>query len=274
MALKCFMIMSLLLLSVGCKGRTTDPLDVSYRKLRAVPQEKWDALAQKKIFFGHQSVGRNIIEGLEKVLKSVPEIRLEIRETADPRDFQGPVFAHARIGQNREPEGKIDHFRQILESGIGQTADVAFFKLCYVDIDRSTKIVDLVAHYDETLEDLARKYPDLVILPVTEPLTNVTPGIKAKIKRVLGMGPALKPDNVKRNAFNDHIRRKYGTAIWDLADAEASTPEGTKVFFRNSQGTHFLLNRDYTMDGGHLNEVGSQVIAIDLLLRLASLDLD
>lgn len=274
MAVKCLMIMSLLLFSVGCKGKTRDPLDASYRKLREVPHEKWNALAQKKIFFGHQSVGRNIIDGLEKVLKSFPEIRLEIKETADPRDLQRPVFAHSRIGRNREPEGKIDNFRQILESGVGQAADVAFFKLCYVDIDQSTKIEDLIDHYDKTLEELAGKYPDLVILPVTAPLTNVTPGIKAKIKRVLGMGPALKPDNIKRNLFNDHIRRKYGAAIWDLADAEASTPEGTKVFFRDNQGAHFLLNRVYTIDGGHLNEVGSQVIAIDLLLRLASLDFD
>jgi hypothetical protein len=119
---------------------------------------------------------------------------------------------------------------------------------------------------------LSGKFPNLVIIPVTVPLTNVTPGIKAKIKRILGWGPALRADNIKRNIINDHIRKKYGAAIWDLADAEATTAEGTKVSFKDSRGTFFLLNRAYTIDGGHLNVVGSQVVAIDLLLCLASLD--
>ena len=120
MTFKCLMIMGLLLVSIGCRGKAPDPLDVSYRKLRDVPREKWDKLSQKKIFFGHQSVGRNILEGLEKVLKAVPEIRLEIKETSDPRDFQGPVFAHARIGQNRDPQGKIEHFRRISKAASGR----------------------------------------------------------------------------------------------------------------------------------------------------------
>ena len=274
MTVKCLMIVGLLLVAIGCGRKAPDPLDVSYRKLRDVPREKWDRLAQKKIFFGHQSVGRNILEGLEKVLKSVPEIRLEIKETSDLRDFRGPVFAHARIGQNRDPQGKIEHFRRILESGVGQAADVAFFKFCYVDMDRSTRIEDLIEPFDKALEEWTGKYPNLVILPVTSPLTNAAPGVKAKIKRILGMGPALKPDNIKRNLFNDHIRTKYGADIWDLADAEASTAEGSRVSFQDAGETRFLLNRAYTMDGGHLNEVGSQVIAIDLLLRLAALDRD
>ena len=251
-----------------------DPLNTSYQRLQAVPQQKWDALAQKKIYFGHQSVGQNIIEGLEKVLQSSPTIRLNIRETANPRDFEAPVFAHSRIGKNRDPKGKIDHFRQLMEGGIGQTADVVFFKLCYVDVDQASEIESLIDHYDKILSDLKEKFPNLVIIPVTVPLTNATPGVKAKIKRLLGRGPALKADNIKRNTINDRMRKKYGAAIWDLADAEATTSEGTKVAYQDKRGTFSLLNRLYTSDGGHLNMTGSQVVAINLLLRLASLDLD
>jgi hypothetical protein len=261
-----------LIILFGCKEKAMDPLNASYQRLQAVPQQKWDSLAQKKVFFGHQSVGRNVIEGLEKVMQSIPTVRLKVVETADPGDFQAPVFAHSRIGQNRDPKGKIDHFRQFLESGIGQAADVAFFKLCYVDVDQSTNIDDLLAYYDQTLADLGQRYPKLVIIPVTLPLTSAAPGIKARIKRLLGRGPALKADNIKRNIVNDRIRKKYGAAIWDLADAEATTAEGAKVSFKDSRGRFFLLNSAYTSDGGHLNTVGSQVVAIDLLLRLASLD--
>ena len=272
MVIKRFIIVGFLMLPFGCKEKTMDPLNASYQRLQAVPQQKWDSLAQKKIYFGHQSVGQNIIEGLAKVLQSAPTVRLKIKEMADPGDFQAPVFAHSRIGQNRDPKGKIDHFRQLLESGIGQTADIAFFKLCYVDVDQAADIQGLINHYDNTLADLSGKFPNLVIIPVTVPLTNATPGIKAKIKRILGRGPALRADNIKRNIINDHMRKKYGAAIWDLADAEATTAEGTKTSFRDNKGAYFLLNPAYTSDGGHLNTTGSQVIAIDLLLRLVSLN--
>ena len=267
-----FLMVSLLLLSFACKKKAMDPLSVSYQRLQAVPQQKWDALARKKVFFGHQSVGLNIMDGLGRVLASTPAIGIDLRETADPADFEAPVFAHSRIGRNRDPKGKIDHFRQLLESGIGRSADVALFKLCYVDIDQTADIESIIDHYDRTVADLREEFPNLVIIPVTAPLTNATPGLKAKIKRLLGRGPAIKADNIKRNAFNDHMRKAYGTALWDLADAEATAADGTKTAFRDRRGSFFLLYPGYTIDGGHLNEVGSQVIAIDLLLRLASLD--
>jgi len=274
MVIKRLIIVGFLLVTFGCKEKAMDPLNASYKRLQAVPQQKWDFLAQKKIYFGHQSVGQNIIEGLEKVLQSSPAIRLDIRETVNPGDLERPVFAHSRIGRNRDPKGKIDHFRTLLESGIGQAADVAFFKLCYVDVGQATDIEGLIDHYDKTLADLSGKFPNLVIIPVTVPLTNATPGIKAKIKRFLGRGPALKADNIKRNIINDHMRRKYGVVIWDLADAEATSAEGKKITFQDGGKTFFLLNRAYTSDGGHLNSAGSQIIAIDLLLYLLSFDSD
>ena len=33
-----------------------------------VPQEYWVKLAEKKIFFGHKSVGYNVIDGIEDIL--------------------------------------------------------------------------------------------------------------------------------------------------------------------------------------------------------------
>lgn len=271
MAVKGLLVFSFLICSLGCAAGGTDPLASSYRKLREVPRGTWDKLAQKRIFFGHQSVGRNILEGLGRVLETAPEVRLDIREAAVPEDLAKPGLVHSRIGQNRDPLGKIDHFGRLLRDGIGRSADIALFKLCYVDIDRSTDIAALTAHYDRALAGLREEFPNLIILPVTAPLTNATPGIKARIKRVLGMGPATKPDNIRRNVFNAHIRTAYGPAIWDLAGAEASTADGPATSFRDGEASYLLLNKAYSLDGGHLNEVGSQVVAIDLLLRLASL---
>jgi hypothetical protein len=254
------------------EGTTMDPLSVQRQRLQAIPQERWDALARQKVYFGHQSVGQNVLDGLQAVLKASPGIRLDIRETADPGDFDRPVFAHSRIGQNGDPKGKIDHFRSILESGIGRKADIALFKLCYVDVDASTDVPALLDHYDRTLADLRAEYPDLTILAVTVPLTNALPGIKSKIKALLGRGPALKEQNGPRNTVNDHIRQTFGPAVWDLAAVEAMTAGGGRTFVRDGQRAIDLLNPAWTSDGGHLNDVGSQVVAMDLLVRLANIE--
>jgi hypothetical protein len=272
MTIRCLLALCIVLISFGCKENVMDPLGAINRRLQSVSQEAWDSLARKKIYFGHQSVGYNIVDGLKRVLESKPSIGLRILETVNPKDFQGPIFAHSPIGQNKDPKGKIDDFRRLLEGGLGQEADIAFFKLCFVDVDQATDVEVLIEYFDTTLAELGEKFPKLVIIPVTVPLTNTAPGIKERIKRLLGRGPAVKADNIKRNFFNAHIRKKYGTAIWDLADAEATTGEGTKVEFQDNQGTYFLLNPAYTSDGGHLNSTGSQAVAIDLLIRLVSLD--
>ncbi|HOW84909.1 MAG TPA: hypothetical protein P5119_06095 [Candidatus Aminicenantes bacterium] len=266
---------ALLILPVlfGCKGKAVDPLQESYRALRSVPRERWDRLAGKKIFFGHHSVGRNILSGLEDVMRAEPSVRLVLRETSDPRDFGGPVFAHATVGRNGDPAGKIDEFRRLLDGGLGQAADIAFFKLCFVDVGRASDIDAILDHYDRTLAGLGARYPGLRIIPVTVPLTNQARGIKARIKRLLGRGPAVRADNARRNALNRRIRERYGAAVWDLAGAEAGAGAGPEAASDGEGESLALLNPAFTTDGGHLNAVGRQVVAIDLLLHLASLDL-
>lgn len=267
-----FLTMFILALSLfACSGgKTGEALDEAYYRLESVSPEAWDILAGQRIFFGHQSVGYNVIEGLKEVLRRVPYIRLAIRETSDIRDFDSAVFAHAAIGTNRDPMGKIDHFRNLMESGIGDQADIVFFKFCYVDIDQTTDVDKLLEYYDKTIEALKARYPKLRIIPVTVPLTTTSPGLKALIKRLFGRGASLKAENIERNLVNEHLRRAYGRDIWDLADAETSSPDGAKESFQDGPKTYYLLSRPYTSDGGHLNLLGSQIIAIDLLLRLIS----
>ena len=61
-----------------------------------------------KIYFGHQSVGLDIINGMNDIIKSSPHIRLSIRRTKDPADFDQPVFGEFPIGKNEDPKSKID----------------------------------------------------------------------------------------------------------------------------------------------------------------------
>ncbi|MCK7489820.1 MAG: hypothetical protein MZU79_06035 [Anaerotruncus sp.] len=136
-AVKCLMIMSLLLVSIGCKGRAPDPLDVSYRRLRQVPRDKWDKLAAKEDLFrasiGRPQHPRGTREGPEDRSRDPASRsrRPPIPGTSGVRS--SPIADRAEQG----PPGKDRAFSErSSKAASGQAADVAFFKFCYVDMDR------------------------------------------------------------------------------------------------------------------------------------------
>ena len=50
----------------------------------------WQKLWEKKIYFGHQSVGFNIMTGMEDVFRENHGLKLKVMETNDPADFSEP----------------------------------------------------------------------------------------------------------------------------------------------------------------------------------------
>ena len=129
-------------------------------------KQQLDQLAGKKIYFGHQSVGFNIIDGIKDILSRNSGLKLNIKETRDLRDFSAPIFAHSVIGRNREPVSKIEDFKKILESGIGDKVDIAFFKFCFVDVIANTDIDNLFKYYVSTVSALEAEYPKVKIVGV------------------------------------------------------------------------------------------------------------
>jgi hypothetical protein len=276
LALHCGILISILIpiLLSGCKEESLTYLDDHYARLERVPQEKLLSLSHKKVFFGHQSVGQNIVDGITDVMGTTPLIRLNIRETMSPGDFDKPIFAHSFIGTNLNPSSKIKAFRDILDSGVGQVADIAFLKLCYIDINRSTDLRALFKEYDETIAYLKAKFPKLKIITVTVPLMSRPIRIRSKIAKLLGRWQWDDQNNVKRNEFNEMLRSRYGESLFDLAKSESTTLLGKRAVFKKDNKTYDLLVKSYTDDGGHLNALGRQVAAIDLLLYLLSGGLD
>lgn len=63
------------------------------------------ALNEKTIFFGHQSVGFNIVDGIQDILMNHPGLKLNVREEDSLSNlaFGEPALFHARIGENGEP---------------------------------------------------------------------------------------------------------------------------------------------------------------------------
>lgn len=260
-----------LIAAVNCRGARMNDLRSLDVRLGAVTPSYWDSLSTKKIYFGHQSVGLNIIDGIKAQMERNSAIRLDIRETSNPEDLANSAFAHSPIGQNMDPKSKIDDFRRILESGVGQVANFAMFKFCFVDVDHLTDIESLFNYYDETITSLEKRFPSLSIITFTVPLTNMPSGIKPIIKRMLGMMPPCRDDNRIRNLFNNKLRNRFKEYVFDLAKAESTTLDGNRVSFKDGTEVYELLNPDYTDDGGHLNSLGRQAIATEFLLYLLSI---
>jgi len=237
------------------------------------PETAWQLLSHKKIYFGHQSVGNNIIDGIKDIMKENSKIKLNIVKTNDPKMFTTPIFAHSPIGKNMNPISKIDAFAKFMEQGIGNKADFAFFKFCYVDITRNTDINQIFTYYKNTMKHLKEKYPKTTFIHVTVPLTIVQTGFKVWIKKIIGRPIGGYADNIKRNQFNEMLRNEYKNKepIFDLALTESTFPDKTRCFFTKEGKTYYSLVPAYTHDGGHLNELGRKIVAEQLLILLANL---
>lgn len=273
---KISMLMTCLLFIINCSGGGMEESKIEYKEINSIPMEEWDQLGQKKIFFGHQSVGNNILEGIKGIMKENPEIELNIKEISDGSKLPEGVFAHTHIGKNEDPGAKIDAFVHFMENGLGNNADLAFFKFCFVDIDSKTDIQKLFDDYKSNMAQLKKKYPETTIIHFTVPLLRKNePSFKQWIKGVFGKtgGFFANEHNVQRNKFNELIVKEYSgrEPIFDLAGIESIYPDGSRETFTEEGETYHSLVPEYTKDGGHLNELGRKRGAEQLLLFLANL---
>lgn len=247
------------------------------RESRSTPSQSDEAVtvaalqkvAQKRIYFGHQSVGLNIINGIHDILKDHPGIELKIVKMTDPAVLNNPVFAHSMVGENEDPVSKINDFVRIMDSGLGGKAEIAFLKFCYVDITRNTDVEKVFSAYKSALQHLKEKYPRTKFVYLTAPLSVSLPSLKGWIKGVLGR----EDNNIKKQAFNAMLRREYGGSnlLFDVAAIESTYPDGRKASFTSSGTTYDSLVPDYTNDDGHLNETGRRIMAAQLLKFLSKL---
>ncbi len=245
--------------------------------VKNIPESKLQKLSNKKIYFGHQSVGYNIVDGLKDIMKENPGIKLNIVDTNDPEMFKMPVFAHSAVGQNTKPDSKVDDFAKLMEQGIGNKADMAFLKFCYVDADEKTDVQKVFDYYKSRLAQLKGKYPDTTFIHFTMPLVSKQSGIKIwtknLIKKIIGRPVRDYNINIKRNQFNDMLKKEYEgkEPIFDLARIESTLSDGRQLTLTKDGVAFYSMATEYTYDGGHLNEKGRKIAAQELLLFLANL---
>ena len=258
----------------GCNGGAMDEKRLIFATLEGVTESAWKKMAQQRIYFAHQSVGFNIIAGMNDIMKENPQIRLKVIETNDSADINKPIFAHSRIGENTDPQSKINAFASFIEKGMGKKADSAFFKLCFADIIGTTDVNGVFELYKNTMSHLKKECPQTTFVHVTVPLLRSKISVKTWIKRALGKKDIWGLEgNIKRNEFNNLLIKEYEgkDLIFDLAMIESTFPDGKRSSFTFDRKTYYSLIPEYTHDGGHLNERGRKIVAEQLLIFLAKL---
>ena len=226
---------------------------------RAVPTQL-QAVAERRIFFGHMSVGKNILSGMEQVYAShqvAPPPTMQITPGDAPTLTSGGVLVEALIGENRHPVRKLANFETSLRAGLAEQVDIAALKFCYIDIRWNSDVEALFATYRDTLAKLEADYPKVQFVHMTVPLTTGPYGIRDHLKVMVGRN-----DNVARERYNALMRDTYGPdQLFDLATLEATEPDGV-VRERELFG-------GYSSDGAHLNAAGSARIAAEFVGFLA-----
>ena len=117
-----------------------------------------DIVSATRVFFGHQSVGQDVLDGIRGLYAAAGR--------------PPPAIEDARLGANGQPLLKIEDFDTRMRAGAAGRVDVAMMKLCYVDVTAATDVTTLFETYRTTLAALERDFPDTAFLHVTVPLTT------------------------------------------------------------------------------------------------------
>lgn len=245
---------------------------VTLPTLESVSEAEWQRLAQRRVLFGHQSVGRNIMDGIADILKERPEVNLWVVESRRLDTVTTPGFYHARVGRNRYPLEKAEEFVAVAESAFASHASVGMLKFCYADVLENTDPDSLFQAYQQRMAALAVRNPHLTRVHVTMPLTTIERGRAYWKKRILGRYTE-RDRNAVANRFNALLRAAYQgrEPFFDLAALESTHPDGSRSYFMQGADTVYTLVEGYTNDGGHLNNTARRVVAEQLLIFLAKL---
>lgn len=229
-----------------------------------------EAVANSRVFFGHRSVGVNILDAVPQLYE---DQNLTAPAVVESREAQpGPAIVHTAIGENGHPLEKIANFDRIMRDGMAEAVDVAVVKFCYVDFrEGHVDVEEVFTTYRATLAALARDYPNTKFVAATSPLTTER-GPLGKVRAALGRGDTLGPEhNVVRERFNALVRAEYtepGT-LFDIAAVQSTDASGARVSYEREGDAYYAMDKAYASDPGHLNPAGAEVAASAFIAVLA-----
>jgi len=230
-----------------------------------------EQISQRRIFFGHQSVGVNLLDGI-KELASMAGVPIRVVEVPEANDVPSATIGHTFLARNGYPLQKLQNFEHAFGlQTIGP--DIALMKFCFLDFTATTDVKVLFAHYRATIDELQSKYPGTTFVHVTAPLTDVQSGIKETVKKLIGRAPYGTIENIRREEYNALLRQTYQgrEPIFDLARMESTLPDGSTATLDWKGSVAPMLAPMYTDDGAHLNSTGGLRAARELVSILAAI---
>ena len=232
----------------------------------------FERAASARVYFGHQSVGGNIMDGLADLQRQIGKPVLQVGELDALSVSPGRgVLLHTKVGENGKPDSKCEDFRRILDDKLSGQIDVALFKFCYIDFSDTSDVDAIFATYARTMDDLKQRHPEITFIHVTAPLRTVDRGLGVWAREVLGRRNRTKLANVSRNEFNRRLVEKYSAdPIYDLAGVMSTFPDGRRESFEIDGKTYYSLVPAYTDDGGHLNAVGRSYASAEFIRSIAA----
>ncbi len=200
-----------------------------------IPLTRLNKARALNIYFGHQSVGWNILDGLESLAaRNQQRYQINIIQDPPPEWFkENKGLGHAEIGENGDPSSKVRDFTEKVSSrpGLGRYLNAAIMKICFVDIQPTSNVLSIWNTYRCHMEKLKQQFPRMTVVLCTCPISATQ-------------------DNGKREQFNTLVRdyaRNSQSTLFDLADIEAFTPAGKPCLNRGQKS----LCKLYTQDGDH-----------------------
>jgi len=251
----------------ACSGADT----LQSRKMDDALAADFAQVGAARVYFGHQSVGGNVLSGLADLQGQLdrPLIRVAELGALDAGDAGG-VLLQTAIGQNGKPDAKCEDFRQVMRQLQGRV-DVALFKFCYIDFDDQSDAAAIFDTYSRTMDEMKRQYPEVIFVHVTAPLRSIERGPGVWARELLGKRNRAKFANAARGEFNRLLRERYASdPIFDLAAVMSTYPDGRRETFTLDGKTYESLVPAYTDDGGHLNAVGATYGAAGFVESIAN----
>jgi hypothetical protein len=230
---------------------------------------RWSVIAQRTVYFGHQSLGSDVCAGVQELATDYA-LPINMVQTREPENVAGPAFVSFLAGRHRDYASKNAAMLRLLESAARARNPVVLLKYCYGDVSSSREYTMLFDAYRDTVDTIQFEHPDVALVHTTIPLTTVESGLKARTKRYLGRA-TRREGAVARHRYNELLRAEFGgfEPIFDVAQVQATSADGTTAGFISEGIRIETLAEDNTTDGIALNSA-SRRVAAEVLLDVLS----
>ena len=140
--MRIILLMVLLVLITSCSDKKNGEVKIMDDSLRKDIKD----IENVKLYFGHQSVGFNIIDGIEDILKKLPYANINIVDIDKDRELSENYIAHSQVGKNTQPNSKCDAFSKKLNEDLLSQTEIALLKFCYVDIRYPSNVEEVFSY--------------------------------------------------------------------------------------------------------------------------------